>query len=62
MSFKFELENKVEDRVTGFKGIITARAEYTGDTHTYLVVPRIEKPSEQPEGEWICEEKLDRVS
>ena len=56
--FKFNLGQKVEDRVTHYHGKITARAEYLHGPNTYLVegVDTTGRPIEV----WVAEDRLER--
>ena len=51
--FKFNLDTQVKDTVTGFVGIITARAEYSTGKLLYLTesIDSTGRPIE-----WWCEE------
>ena len=37
--FKFDLGDLVEDKITGFKGIVTCRSQWLHNCHTYSVKP-----------------------
>ncbi len=60
MAFKIEMMAQVTDRVTGYSGRVTGRAEYETGCHQYLVVPRClhGEDSKMPEGNWIDEGRL----
>lgn len=49
----------VEDRTTGFKGIVTGRVEYLTGCNQCLVVPKMgAKETKKPDGEWFDEQRL----
>ncbi len=62
---EFKLENGIEvrDRVSGVKGIITARCEYVNGCLRYSVAPRVnkEKPNDVPDCWWIDEAQLEKI-
>lgn len=53
-----KLGSEVEDVVTGFKGIITARAEYLNGCMRLYVQPKVDKDGKHQEGLWIDEPQL----
>lgn len=56
--FKIELGAKVTDAITGFKGIVTGRAEYITGCRQYGVAPRVGKNNEVKDALWIDEDRL----
>ena len=51
---KIALGDKVKDKITGFTGIATGRAEYlTGCIRFY-----VERPGKEPKADWYDEERL----
>jgi len=44
---------QVEDRATGFKGIVTAVAEWIDGCVQVLVKPKVNKDGEMPSGTWL---------
>lgn len=52
------LGKKVESRVTGFKGIATAKVEFINGCVQYCVKPRVGKDGAMPEGHYIDVEEL----
>lgn len=54
--FKFNLGIQVKDTVTGFVGIITARAEYDTGLHLYLVEAFA---NDGPVERWLDEVRLE---
>jgi len=63
-SFKLELgQEGVRDRITGFTGTVTGRAEYLTGCRQYLVQPPAKKDhSEWVDGRWMDEGRLVLVS
>lgn len=55
--FKFELGNHVCQSLTGFRGQITGRAQYTHDVNTYQVTS-LGTPERPGEKRWITEGEL----
>ena len=55
--FKVKMGVKAKDRITGFKGVVTARAEYLTGCRQYLVQPSA-KGGEWKGGEWFDEDRL----
>ncbi len=53
-----ELGMSVKDRVTGFKGIVTARVEYLNGCVQYLVKPKVNKEGKFMDSEWIDNQQL----
>jgi len=57
--YKFELGIKVKDVVTGFKGILMARAEYLTGCNQYLVLPTPKSSKTiYPDSQWFDEGRL----
>ena len=54
--FKIENGATVQDKVTGFKGIVTGRADYISGCNQYLVQPVMTK--EFVEAKWFDELRL----
>ena len=62
VDFKFDLGTQVKDTLTGFEGIILARAEYLTGCHHYGVQPRqLDKEGKRPDWEWIDATYLEAV-
>lgn len=56
---KPQLGDQVKDSVTGFKGVVTAIAEYLTGCKQFLVQPPVEKKSAHyVDGRWIDEDRL----
>lgn len=58
MTFLYQHGVYVEDRITGFKGVITARADYLTGCNQYFVKPPVDKEGKHVDGEWIDEHAL----
>lgn len=57
--FKFELNIEVKDRVTGFKGIILGRTEYSTGCVQYGVCPqKLKADGSAPDWVWYDETRL----
>ena len=56
--FKLELGIEVEDYVTGFRGIVTARCEYLTGCRQYAVQPKSKKKNSVDKGQWFDEDRL----
>ncbi|OGS40491.1 MAG: hypothetical protein A3K77_00670 [Euryarchaeota archaeon RBG_13_31_8] len=53
--FKYDTGMKVEDRITGLKGIITSRSENLNMCNRYYIQPRVYKEGKVPTGWWVDE-------
>lgn len=58
MSFLYHRGVYVEHQVTGFKGVITARADYLTGCNQYLVTPPVDKEGKIVESMWVDEYAL----
>jgi heat shock protein HspQ len=59
--FKFELGDMVKDKLTGWVGIVNARAEYRLSTPNYGLVPRtLPGNGTVPKMEWFEETRLEK--
>lgn len=56
--FKFDLGDSVCDGVTGFEGIVTARAQYVSGLVQYEVEPPVDKDGDMRGSAWISEVRL----
>lgn len=52
------LGEKVQDKVTGFIGIATAKVEYLNGCVQYCVKPEIGKDKKYPDGQYIDDAQL----
>ncbi len=59
--FKFNLGDKVRDRITGFEGIILGRTEWMTGCRTYGVKSQALKDSSPIDAVWLDEIQLDLV-
>ncbi len=57
-----ELGQKVKDLVTGFEGIVTAKAEYLNGCVQYCVMPTQTEKGKRPDGEYVDEGQLKVIS
>jgi len=57
-TWKMGLGVTVTDTVTGFAGVVTARAEYSTGCKQYLVSPSVDKDGSYREGLWFDEDRL----
>ena len=55
-----KLGSKVKDKITGFTGIITGKAEYLTGCNQYVVQPQCSKDNKgsYPEAQWFDEGRL----
>ena len=61
MNFVFELGTIVRDRVTGFEGAITGRAQHLTGCNTYGLQPKEMKDGKPIEAEWFDENRLEAI-
>ena len=50
---------KATDKVTGFTGVITAKALYMYGCAQYLLVPKVDKDGKRQDGEWFDEGRIE---
>jgi hypothetical protein len=55
-----ELGNKARDKISGFEGVITGRAQYLTGCEQYVLQPPI-KNGEMQKSEWFDEGRLEVV-
>lgn len=58
-SFKFELDRRARDRITGLEGVITARAEYLGGENCYQIEGKVTDTSRGAPTEWVYESRVE---
>ena len=58
---KISLGKEAKDKVTGFQGIVTGKAEYLTGCHQFLVQPKCENNGAYPDAQWLDEGRLDFV-
>jgi len=56
--FTIELGEEVKSSISGFKGIVTSRAEHLNGCNRYWVAPTVKKDGTLPEGMWMDEQEL----
>lgn len=56
--FKHTLGAEVESRVTGLKGILTARSENLNMCNRYYIQPKADKDMKVPDGWWVDEDDV----
>jgi hypothetical protein len=57
--FKFELGDKVRDRITGMTGIVTARSEHLFGCERYWVEPQEMKDGKPVDGRWFDQDSVE---
>jgi hypothetical protein len=60
-NFKFELGQEVQDQISGFRGIIAGRSQWTTGCNTYGLIPKVIKNTLK-EAEWFDENRLIKAS
>lgn len=55
---KIEFGTKVEDKSTGFMGVVTGVCDYDTGCRQYLVTPRVDKDGQMQEAHWIDASRL----
>ena len=58
MSFSIELGSEVVSKVSGFKGVVTSRAEHLNGCNRYWVAPKVDKDGKLPDGFWMDEGEI----
>lgn len=59
--FVFELGDHVQDKVSGFEGIVTGRADHSLGCDTFAVQPRHIADGALPNPTWFDEPRLELV-
>ena len=62
MGFKFDNGIIVEEKITGFTGTITGRANYLTGCNQYLLVARCKDSSTEATGVWYDEGRLKKIA
>ena len=57
-----KLGQKVQDKVTGFTGVATARIEYINGCVQYCVKPKVGADGKMVEGEYLDQQQLEVLS
>lgn len=61
--FAIEIGVTVKDRLTGFSGVVTGRADYITGCNQYLVRPtKLKETGEMHDGNWLDEQRLEVVN
>lgn len=55
------LGKKARDKITGFVGVVTARAEYLYGCAQFCLVPAVNDKGEMQEGRWFDEGRLEVI-
>lgn len=53
-----QLGNVVEDRVTGFKGVVTGLVTYISGCNQALLIPKVDKDGKLVDGQWFDIQRL----
>ncbi len=61
MSDSIKLGDKVQDKITGFIGIATARIEYLHGCVQIEVMPPVDKDNKNPDAIWMDEPRLESI-
>ena len=56
--FKEHFGKEAEDKITGFKGIISGYAHYITGCGQYLINPKVDEKGNEVDGKWIDEGRL----
>lgn len=59
--FTIELGTKVKSNISGFKGIVTSRAEHLNGCNRYWVAPPCGKDGKMPDGAWFDEGEIEII-
>lgn len=59
--FKFEHGKEAKDQITGFKGVVTGRADYITGCNQYLLVPTVDNDGKKVDAHWLDENRLELV-
>lgn len=60
-NWKFDLGDKVRDRVSGFEGIVCIRMEHLNGCRQYGIYPPVDKDGKIPDAHYIDGEQLELV-
>lgn len=47
-----------EDKVTGFRGVVTGRVEYLTGCNQVLLTPKVDKDGKSVDGAWFDEQRV----
>lgn len=57
-TYVFAIGEKLEDKITGFTGVCTGRADYISGCNLYMLQSRAADPSKKEEPHWFDEPRL----
>lgn len=60
-NWKFDLGDRVVDRVSGFEGIVCIRLEHLNGCRQYGMYPKVDKDGKIPDAHYIDGEQLELV-
>jgi hypothetical protein len=60
-TFRFDLGDKVKDRITGMTGIVISRSEHLFGCERYWVEPQELKDAKPVDGRWFDQDSLELV-
>ena len=56
-----ELGQKAKDKITGFEGVITGRAQYLFGCDQYSIVPVVDKDGKVSDTQWFDEGRIEII-
>lgn len=62
MTFLYAHGVEARDKITGFSGIITGRADYVTGCSQYLIQPKLDKDGKHVTAHWLDEERLEIIN
>lgn len=60
-NYQFNHGDILKDKITGFQGTVTGRADYLTGCNQYLIVPKVKKDGEWKDGRWFDEQRLEKI-
>ena len=57
-----KLGERVQDKISGFVGVVTGRAQYISGCSQALVAPSVDKDGNFKDGNWFDEQRLEVVA
>ena len=61
MAYKFKFGDEVEDKITGFVGVVTGASSYITGCDQILVQPRVDKEVKKVDAEWFDDGRLKKL-
>lgn len=58
VNFTIENGTTVKSNISGFKGMVTSRADHLNGCNRYFVSPPVDKEGKLPDGYWFDEDEL----